>query len=135
MAMGAGVPVGDLKTRRWNKKPICPVYLLRLSGFVMTRLAKASRHSVEAFNFSARARSPCCACAANGQAAATPPEQSDKIPPPHGLPQAGTRPIVTGQTLWLEVLRWILRNVRFGSKADVEAVSADVRFSPKSEHS
>ena len=54
MAMGAGVPVGDAEDAPLEQKADLPVYLLRLSGFVMTRLAKASRHSVEAFNFSAQ---------------------------------------------------------------------------------
>jgi hypothetical protein len=42
--------------------------------------------------------------------------------------------MVPGHTITLEVVRSILRNVRFGSKADILAVSRHVRFTPKSGH-
>jgi hypothetical protein len=38
----SGVPVGDAEDAPLEQKADLPVYLLRLSGFVMTRLAKAS---------------------------------------------------------------------------------------------
>jgi len=34
----------------------------------------------------------------------------------------------------LEVVRWMVANVRFGSKADITARRCDVRFTPKSGH-
>jgi len=49
-------------------------------------------------------------------------------------PQGSKRGIVAGQTGRLEVVKTALRNVRFGSKADIEACPRNVRFTPESGH-
>jgi hypothetical protein len=51
------------------------------------------------------------------------------------LPAQALDTIVAGQTGILEVARKTSAHVRFGSKADMEALSPDVRFTPKSGHS
>jgi hypothetical protein len=49
-------------------------------------------------------------------------------------PQGSKQGIVAGQTGRLEVVKTALSDVRFGSKADIQAPSSDVRFTPKSGH-
>src|SRR6516164_4254185 len=80
-----------------------------------------------------RMRSLCCARAASGHAAAPPTSVMNSrrlIASPQGSEQG----IVAGQTGRLEVDKTALGDVRFGSKADIEAPPPDVRFTPKSGH-
>ena len=49
-------------------------------------------------------------------------------------PKAQKQGIVAGQTGSLEVVKTAIRNVRFGSKADIEARPINVRFTPESGH-
>src|SRR5262249_55397492 len=78
-----------------------------------------------------RTRSDCCARAANGQAAATPPRRVMTSRRRIATPEAEERAIVTIKS---SVQEGVI-DVRFGSKADIGASPINVRFTPKSRHS
>src|SRR5215831_4422319 len=81
-----------------------------------------------------RIRSPCCARAASGHAAA-PPRSVMNSRRLIASPQGSEQGIVAGQTGWLEVDKTALGDVRFGSKADIASDQPNVRFTPESGHS
>jgi hypothetical protein len=66
-----------------------------------------------------RTRSPCCARAASGHPMADPAIPLTKSRRRIASPQGSDQGIVAGQTGRREVVKTAVRNVRFGSKADM----------------